>query len=339
MQQANMWAVGFHNVAEILPAGSGGYYLCRVPQSVRAGLNELAQSRALEATCCEVRFNLLGEQAEIVLQMDDKPALVEVYCGAFFLDWHVVGTEPTVIPIARSTRAHLLPAAQGAKPSAFDPSLMRVVLPRRPVVRLLDITGDVVAPRCDQVPAQRYLAYGSSITQGRHSLGPSDSFPARVARVLDADVINLGFGGSAHCELVLAEYIAGRADWDFATLEIGINMVEWMPASDFAARVAAFLAAISRSQRDRWVFVIDMFRYFDDLTPGETRQQTFRQIVADAVFDLDHPRLVHVSGLDLLPGWHGLGGDVLHPSPDGMARIAQQLSAAIRRACGDTTAE
>lgn len=85
MLQGQIWPVGFHNVAELLPIGPGvnrnrarEYHLCRVPQSVRVELNDMAYARALEATSCEIRFNLVGAQAEVVLRMEDKPALVEV---------------------------------------------------------------------------------------------------------------------------------------------------------------------------------------------------------------------------------------------------------------------
>lgn len=52
------------------------------------------------------------------------------------------------------------------------------------------------------------LFYGSSITNGACSSRPGMAYPAQVARMLDANHYNLGFGGSARGEKPMAEYIA-----------------------------------------------------------------------------------------------------------------------------------
>lgn len=51
--------------------------------------------------------------------------------------------------------------------------------------------------------------YGSSITNGGCATRPGMSYPAIVSRMLDADYINLGFGGACRGELEMARYIAG----------------------------------------------------------------------------------------------------------------------------------
>ena len=50
--------------------------------------------------------------------------------------------------------------------------------------------------------------YGSSITQGGCASRPGNSYPAILSRMLDTDIINLGFSGSARGEQEMAEYIA-----------------------------------------------------------------------------------------------------------------------------------
>ncbi len=50
--------------------------------------------------------------------------------------------------------------------------------------------------------------YGSSITHGACASTPSKSYVNILSTKLDADVINLGFNGSAHGEEYMAEYIA-----------------------------------------------------------------------------------------------------------------------------------
>ena len=55
---------------------------------------------------------------------------------------------------------------------------------------------------------QPILFYGSSITQGGCASKPGDDYVNRLCRMLDTDVINLGFSGSAKAEKVIVDYIA-----------------------------------------------------------------------------------------------------------------------------------
>ena len=52
------------------------------------------------------------------------------------------------------------------------------------------------------------LFYGSSITQGGCASKPGDDYVNMLCRMLDTDIWNLGFSGSARAEQVMAEYIA-----------------------------------------------------------------------------------------------------------------------------------
>ncbi len=49
--------------------------------------------------------------------------------------------------------------------------------------------------------------YGSSITQGYYSTRPGVSYVSSLARRLDFELINLGFGSGAHGERIMADYI------------------------------------------------------------------------------------------------------------------------------------
>ncbi len=53
------------------------------------------------------------------------------------------------------------------------------------------------------------VCYGSSITQGGCASRPGNAYSNILSRMLDADVYNLGFSGSAEGEDAIADYIAG----------------------------------------------------------------------------------------------------------------------------------
>mgnify|MGYP002555374518 FL=1 len=48
----------------------------------------------------------------------------------------------------------------------------------------------------------------------------------RNAQALGVDYLNLGFAGNALMEEEMANYLVSRRDWDFASVEMGINTTE-----------------------------------------------------------------------------------------------------------------
>lgn len=54
------------------------------------------------------------------------------------------------------------------------------------------------------------LFYGSSITQGGCASKPADDYVNRLCRMLDTEILNLGFSGSALAEQVMADYLASQ---------------------------------------------------------------------------------------------------------------------------------
>jgi lysophospholipase L1-like esterase len=218
------------------------------------------------------------------------------------------------------------------QPPAFPPDLVRILLPLHTEVRLLSITGDITPPAKDETPARRYLAYGSSITHGFIATRPSDAYPARVAEALGVDGLNLGFGGAAKLEPEMAEYIAGREDWDFASLELGINLIS-KSVDEFRGLVAGFLPRIVASHPDKWIFCVDIFSCRHDLS-GNPKLPQFRAVVREAVKSLRAPKLVHLDGRALLTRWSGLSTDLVHPSSAGFAEIAAGLVNAMKPVVG-----
>ena len=52
------------------------------------------------------------------------------------------------------------------------------------------------------------VIYGSSITQGACASRPGNDFAMRLSRMLDAEVLNLGFSGNGNAEPAMLEYLA-----------------------------------------------------------------------------------------------------------------------------------
>lgn len=319
--------------------GDRGLWLCRLPDALRRQLNPNAQVMALATAACEIRLNLHSEAAAFTLGngWSWPPAVLDVYQGAFLVNRHALGPEPVRIEIALPPNMAELRRLTAERRLPYDADLTRVVLPYCASTRLLNMEGDLALPEPHQVPARRLLFYGSSITHGYCAQGPMDSYAQLTAMSLGMDPINLGLGGAAHLEPEMADYIAGRGDWDVAVLEMGINILGAISTEEFARRVDGFVTRIARAHPDKWVFCIDLFTCAHDLA-GTAKIATFRQIVRQQVAKLALPRLVYVCGEALLTSASGLTADLVHPSPAGMAEIAHRLVQVIVSATGTSPA-
>jgi len=326
------------SLTQYLPQGTGveGQWISRLPDTLRRQVNPLAQLMALAPTGCELRFNLRGERARLTLRSGTVPkpngvsaATLEVFQGAYRTAMYALGTTPLTIDIVQPASQALLNAHSRVVGAPFDPRLTRVVLPWEAPVQLIGLEGDIEPPRPEQVPSRRLLCYGSSITHGAVAVRPTGTWAARLAQRLGVDCINLGFGGGAHLEPEMADYIAERTDWDMATLELGINIVGSISVDEFARRVGYFVPRIARAHPDQWIWCIDIFNCAHDPTNAD-QIAAFRQVVRDQVAALGMPRVVHIPG-DELPTAPGcLAADLVHPSPAGMEEIAASLEALIR---------
>jgi lysophospholipase L1-like esterase len=332
--------VQLYNVEETIDDGNGGELLSRVPGAVRSHLNSLAQSMALCGTGVELRFNMVSDSVKITLQGDNPisfASAVEIYFGSFnFTDVYgpiYIGDSQTVdIVINRPDNMMQMKQIAQRDSLPYDPELVRVILPYATQVRLVDIQGDISAPRADQSPSLKYLAYGTSITQGAFALSAAGTYAARTAHRIGADLINLGFAGSAFLEPEMADYIAERDDWDIATLELGANLLTTVSVEEFERRVDYFVSRIAEANQDKWIFCIDLFTLTANIN-GVEKSDDFRRVVREKVESLNLPRLVHIDGRDLLSA-NGLLSDKVHPSPFGMEEISVRLAGIISQYTG-----
>ena len=324
-----------HNVVEILKPGNENELTpSRIPDSLRVTLNPNAQDRATATPGCELRFNMESERVSVTLRCPEKAALAEVWYGPFAAGGQVVTEAPTTIEIEKpSAQAELLDRVARENSLAFDPALVRVILPYAQT-RIVPgaggdrenvVAGEIGPPHPEQVPKRRWLAYGSSITHGASAQRPTGTYAMRTAERLGVDLVNLGFGGGAHLEPQMADYIASRDDWDFASFEMGINMLGGFSVEEFAERVDYFVSKVARARPGKFIFCIDVFTCAGDFA-GEEKPGLFREVVRKKVESLASPKVVHVPGTEILESVSGLTQDLTHPAPAGMEEMAGNLA-------------
>lgn len=319
-----------HNVAATAERASG-VLLERLPEDVRRELNDKARVNYIRPSGCEVRAVSGEKTVSVTLSCPDGECEATPYYGSFLSDpdeWVEIGPEPTTVDLVVPDRLAALDTDR-VDEMAFSPSVRRLVLRGNPTI-LHSVDGDVRTPDPDEVPNRRYLAYGTSITQGavasRHHL----TYAAEAARRLDADLLNLGTGGSAFCEPAIADHIAGRDDWDVATLAISVNMIAaGFAPEEFRERAAYMIETVADANPDDPVVAITLFPVFPDLGPGSEEwaadPETYREVLREVVSASDHETVFLLEGPDLLSDITGLSPDLVHPSDNGMDEITRRL--------------
>jgi len=328
--------IEFHNIEEMkIMKGSEGCRLLRIPETLRMQLSELGQSLGQFPNGAEMRFNISDGPVTVKLLWDSDRSpvdhtIAEVYYGSFQGGFpRIINRGVNEITIAKPANIDRMDAWAKASKLPFDTNLVRLILPFEGITHYIGVEGNVQPPKPRQVPGMRYLAYGSSITHGAAALSATGAYANRTAQYLGADLISMGFAGAARLEEEMAEYLAARNDWDFATFEMGINMLLDFDFHAFKARVDRFLDIIGQKHSDKWIFCIDIFTHEADFCDdGKTAQ--FREIVKQAVDRTGLPKLVHIPGTSLLKSVNGMTIDGIHPSVFGLEEIALNLSNIIK---------
>ncbi len=324
------------------PLGSGpGLLLARLPAPVRAPLNERARIQYRKPAHTEIRF-VLNAGAKLDAVAFDLEVLPEdgqmgppgtVAIEYFRGDYQVtpVGTRlqsgcvETITFPDHETFARLADCVPGTR---YSPSLFRLVLHGAATV-LHDVRGDIHPPRHDELPPVM-MAYGTSITHGHAASRTDLTWASLTARALGYDLVNLGTGGSAHCEPEIADYMATQP-WDLCTLELSVNMVGQFEVEQFRARAAYFVNTLAAARPQATVACISLFPYFNDFNPQSplcAKAAAFRETLEAICQASPHSNIRFIPGPSLLPP-EGLSHDLLHPSDHGMLAIATRLAASL----------
>lgn len=314
--------IDFHNVEEFIPL-ERGYRLSRLPKRITERMDEGASDVACHSSGVELRFKIKGDKAVLKLRTEKsaEAQTAYIYYGSFQGGWEnssrMILTEETSLVVEKPKNLDVLKQVAEEKGAGFNPEVVRVVLPYGACI-YLGAEGELEPPSAGDYPEKTYLAYGSSITHGSLALAMPYTYPFQIAQRLGCDYLNLGEAGSARAERPLAEYLTERRDWDFASVELGINMLKQFSEEEFEKRVREFLSILDRDGRP--VFVTSIF-----VCLGEDQRKAdhFRKIIRDcAAKDCKSGRLIFTDGLDLLNDPAGISQDLVHPSLEGMRKIA-----------------
>lgn len=330
--------IDYFNVGAINPGPSGGDKLSRIPDTVRHQLNTMARLNGMDSTGCEVRFVTPAPFVDVTVSALSANATEP--CSLRVLRGNLPQEERALQPGRLYTLRIAPPPAfnttrdETLNAGGFHSSVWRLMADRgyQLCVHEINTFGYALRPPTkEEIPALTWLAYGSSIT---HSF--FDGYPHVAAQTLKVQVLNKGLGGACHMEPELIDWLVQENTWDFATLELGINMRQHFSPEAFAERTRYTLKQFAGTGKP--VLVTNIYPnglsidHVQDQTNAATvSESAFNQIVRDTVNDIQAANCYFVEGHEILDDPSCWSADLLHPTAYGHARMGFNLADILRR--------
>lgn len=340
--------IEFHNVAELnkleeLP----GIRLQRFPTEVinRLGVMDHSNGRlvAHASTGCEIRFVTKSDRIKIALSSTDCDGDIIIYCGDFFHSMYRL--QHGVIEDIRLDKSESFSKIkqQAMEIRRFSTDVWRIMISRsynasgimNVAFHNIETFGhEVRPPEKDEAPTLKWLAYGSSITNGSGATLNHNSYIQQAARRLGVDVFNKGIGGACHCEAEVADYLS-KETWDFATLELGVNMREVFTTQEFESRVRYLVSTMIEKNPSKPVVLITIYPNSSDFLLEENSKSSianieFSNVIRNLVSELKHKNLYLMEGSEILTDFNALTCDLIHPSDYGHILMGENLAVKLK---------
>ncbi len=220
---------------------------------------------------------------------------------------------------------------------AFDPTEFMLELPLNNVLQQLELAVDangVLQPAAPTTPLNKpVVVYGTSIAQGMAASRPGMSWCNRLKRVLDRELINLGFAGQCLLDPSVSDLLA--------ELDPALYIVDclWnagsLPSATFIPRLDYLIQSIRRRRATTPILFVGR-SHFD---PAKTYDFATNRLAST----VDRHRRAGVPGLHFLHAAVLFRSDTettvdgIHPNDIGMSRQATALAPNVSFLLGDTT--
>lgn len=323
--------IEFHNTPapEHSPAGAG-WILPRYPRKTYEQLESPGFLTAQESTGVELRFVTAARHLRVFVSALERATEVTVFKGDFHHSGHVLA--PGVVQCLHLTPPDLFDRIRPeALRKSYHPDVWRVVFDRGTMVfHGIDTFGAAIRPpSANEKPALRWLAYGSSITHSSRN-----GYPHRAALRLGVDVQNKGLSGSCYIEAAAAEFIATGCEWDFVTLELGVNVRGTFSPEEFEKRARHLVARCTAAKPGRPVVLITIFQnaahQLIEPDAVTAKQEAFNRILRQLAHEYQDRNVHLIEGSDIVDDLSYLTSDLLHPNDLGHARMAENLARALQ---------
>jgi len=179
--------------------------------------------------------------------------------------------------------------------------------------------------------AKPVVVYGTSIAHGACASRPGMAWPAIVGRILDREVINLGFSGNGRMEEAVGAYVA--------TIDAAVFVVDCLPnmsADQVRQRTAPLVRQLRDARPDAHVLLVEDRAFTNAwIHPPRARAHARRRAALRAAYgelQSDHAYVHYLEGEHLLGSDAEGATDGSHPNDLGMMRQARAVAAALEKA-------
>ncbi|MBD2866980.1 SGNH/GDSL hydrolase family protein [Paenibacillus arenilitoris] len=223
------------------------------------------------------------------------------------------------------------------EPPAAAGELRRVEahLPQAACLTVVDVRlppGAFAAPAKER-PGRRLLCLGDSITQGLESRNPVGTYPIRLARLLNAELLNQGVGGLVFDPDSFDPELPFEPD--LITIAYGVN--DWAkdaPAAEIENRAQRYMERVCARYAGVPVLVITpIWHREEELAKAAGTLADVRAAITRVASGFAQARVV--DGSKLVPCLPHLFADGVHPTEEGFGHYAAELyryaATAIRR--------
>ncbi len=324
------------NVAEIEQREDGAWRLYRFPRRVREVFakpcfeGDPSDRIGQMTTGCELRFVCDAVDVELSASAN---GIVEIFRGDYsYRIVPVKAGERVSISLRKDTAIESNDISGARIPiGRFSPDVWRVTLGNGCYIVLHEFKAHapIRPPKSDEVPKKTVLSYGSSITQGFNADLHSTAYVMTMGRVLDADVLCKGMGGSCFCQREVADYIASE-NWDVALLELGINMVGHFAVEEFERRATALVKDMLACGKP--VVLISNYSCLFDLPTHVLRDKNEQYVkTTERIYEtLKCDNLYYIRGRDIVDTLTLLAADLIHPSTYGHTEMGRRIARKLR---------
>ena len=333
----------------------GGWQPVRLPKAWRDRWPERTAGRAQSAAGMAVRFRTNSGRLVFRLTFLDVPErpgppeeLWERSRPSYF-DLYRDGMYVSSIPAATRFTEQDVTLLDESSTASGD-SEITVLLPfyyRNAEVVLrgvgLDRNARLASPAPDNRP--RVLFHGDSITHGHGVTSPRETYVWQACERVNCVPLNLGFGGSAWGDRVVAEYIASRNDFDVLVIAIGTNSFGGADSAghpetveQYGKKYETFLNTIRAKHPNKPILCVTPIWNQADGGGGRKNRngetpQDYRNAIRRVVEGLGKTdrNLHRLDGLTLINDpLYLLVTDVVHPNMAGSLRMAEGIAAKLK---------
>lgn len=320
--------VMYHNIDSVKKTPQG-LRVCRFTEEVMDKVNPHARYMGNYACNAEIRFVTDAKTCFVSLLSEEGNCKVDIFYGDY-----AVGER--ILESGRITRINLTVPEQSEglndefyKNNKFKFGVWRLHI-HNCVLTVCDIDTmghSIRPPMNEELPEKTMLSYGSSISHGSGTYYNPLSYVNTTANLLGVDCLAKGVGGSCFAEKELADDFATRTDWDFALMEIGVNMIDVFAVEEIKKRFDYFADRLYATGKK--IVFMTMFPfaslYGDKNEEKKSKYYEFNEFIREKCEKFDKKRVLLVEGSDVLTSTEMLSADGIHPSSEGHVKMGFNL--------------